>query len=273
MMISSHIQRWITGLLVLPVLILWLGWGGQPMFALLIALVCLVTQWEYFRMTLTGAGANSRLPLMTLGYATGLLVIWAAYLNTPMMIIILISLNFLTAGAISLSFYRSDPGILQAVSMQIQGTVYIPVMISSLIFLRNTGGISWIFFLLAIVFAGDIGAYYAGSYMGHRKLCPAVSPNKTVEGSAGGLMGNLLVGGIIKAFFFPSFPWKICIPMFLCIGFAGQMGDLFESALKRSVQIKDSGSILPGHGGMLDRIDALIFASPVALVFKDYFLN
>ena len=83
--------------------------------------------------------------------------------------------------------------------------VYIPVLIASLIHIRNTdAGILWIFFLLAIVFAGDIGAYYAGSYLGRHKLCPSVSPKKTIEGSIGGLCANLLIGGTIKAMFLPS---------------------------------------------------------------------
>jgi phosphatidate cytidylyltransferase len=273
MTLSSHAKRWLTGLTALPFLIFWLGWGTPPMFALLIALVCLLSLREYFQMAFSRNARDIYPPLMILGYATGLSILWAAYANSSAFILVIIAINFLLCGFFLLPRYKTDPAIVDAVAMQVQGMVYIPVLIAGLIRIRNSdAGILWIFFLLAIVFAGDIGAYYAGSYLGRHKLCPSVSPKKTIEGSIGGLCANLLIGGIIKAMFLPSLPWAACMVMFLLIGAAGQTGDLFESALKRSVQIKDSGTLLPGHGGMLDRIDALLFASPVALIFKEYIL-
>jgi len=272
-MISSHVKRWLTGLTALPFLIFWLGWGSPLMFALLIALVCLLSLREYFQMTFCRNARGNYPPLAILGYATGLSIIWAAYSDSAAFILVIIAINFLLSGFFLLPRFKTEPAIVDAVAIQIQGMVYIPVLIASLIRIRNTdAGILWIFFLLAIVFAGDIGAYYAGSYLGRHKLCPSVSPKKTIEGSIGGLCANLLVGGVIKAMFLPLLPWPACMVMFLLIGAAGQTGDLYESALKRSVQIKDSGTLLPGHGGMLDRIDALLFASPVALIFKEYIL-
>jgi phosphatidate cytidylyltransferase len=273
MTLSSHVKRWITGLSALPVLIIWLGWGSPPMFALLIALVCLLSMREYFQMALNKNAGGIYPPLTMLGYVLGVSIIWAAYSNSASFILAIITANFLLCGFFLLPRYKTDPSIVGAVAMQVQGMVYIPVLISGLVRIRNTeAGILWIFFLLAIVFAGDIGAYYAGSYLGRHKLCPSVSPNKTIEGSIGGLCANLLIGGIIKAMFLPALPWTASLAMFLLIGASGQIGDLYESALKRSVQIKDSGTLLPGHGGMLDRIDALLFASPVALFFKEYIL-
>lgn len=273
MTFSSHVQRWLTGLTALPFLIFWLGWGSPLMFALLIALVCLLSLREYFQMTFCRNARENYPPLTILGYATGLSIIWAAYSDSAAFILAIIAINFLLSGFFLLPRFKTEPAIVDAVAIQIQGMVYIPVLIASLIRIRNTdAGILWIFFLLAIVFAGDIGAYYAGSYLGRHKLCPSVSPKKTIEGSIGGLCANLLVGGVIKAMFLPSLPWAACMVMFLLIGAAGQTGDLYESALKRSVQIKDSGTLLPGHGGMLDRIDALLFASPVALIFKEFIL-
>jgi phosphatidate cytidylyltransferase len=103
--------------------------------------------------------------------------------------------------------------------------------------------------------------------LGRHKLSPAISPGKTVEGAIGGLAANLVVGAIGKTLFLPSLPWSLSILFFLAVGIAGQLGDLFESEMKRSSNIKDSSNILPGHGGILDRIDALLFACPVAYVF------
>jgi phosphatidate cytidylyltransferase len=271
MTLSSHAKRWITGLTALPFLIFWLGWGSPLMFALLIALVCLLSLREYFQMTLGGNAGGIFPPLAILGYAAGLFILWAAHGNSAAFILVIITINFLLCGVLLLLRFKTDATILSAVAMQIQGVVYIPILISCLIRIRNTDdGILWIFFLLAIVFAGDIGAYYAGTYLGRHKLCPSVSPNKTIEGAVGGLCANLLIGAVIKAIFLPGLSWPACLVMFLLIGAAGQTGDLYESALKRSVQIKDSGTLLPGHGGMLDRIDALLFASPVAFIFKAY---
>ena len=146
-----------------------------------------------------------------------------------------------------------------------------PYLLSFLILIRaGSSGMIWIFLLLAVIFAGDTSAYYVGSYLGRHKLSPAVSPGKTIEGSIGGLAANLVVGAIGKYFFLPEIPWGLCLLFFIAVGVAGQVGDLFESELKRSSGIKDSGGILPGHGGILDRIDALLFASPVAYIFVRY---
>ena len=270
---SSHVKRWLTGLSALPILILWLGWGGPLMFALLIVIVCILALREYFFMAFSRNSKDIYPPLAILGYTTGLSIICAAYSNSAAFILAIIAINFLLCAFLLLQRYKTDPSIVDAVAMQIQGMVYIPVLIAGLIRIRNTdAGVLWIFFLLSVVFAGDIGAYYTGSYLGCHKLCPLVSPNKTIEGSIGGLCANMLIGGVIKAMFLQSLPWVTCMVMFLLIGTAGQIGDLYESALKRSAQIKDSGTLLPGHGGMLDRIDALLFASPVALIFKEYIL-
>jgi phosphatidate cytidylyltransferase len=275
MTLSSHTQRWLTGLSALPILIFWLGWGSPLMFCLLIALVCLLSLREYYHMMFGPNGNDVNPQLTILGYTTGLSILFAAYSDSAAFILVIITLNFLLCSLFSLHRYKTDPTIADAVAVQIQGTVYIPVLICSLIQIRGTDqtGVLWIFFLLAIVFAGDIGAFYAGSYLGRHKLCPSVSPNKTIEGSIGGLCANLLTGGVIKALFLPTLSWPACMVMFLLIGTAGQIGDLYESVLKRSVQIKDSGTLLPGHGGILDRIDALLFASPVALIFKEFILK
>ncbi|MBW1753268.1 MAG: phosphatidate cytidylyltransferase, partial [Deltaproteobacteria bacterium] len=95
---------------------------------------------------------------------------------------------------------------------------------------------------------------------------------KTIEGSIGGLAANLAVGAGFKHFFLPLLPWGLSLVFFIAAGAAGQVGDLFESQLKRVGNRKDSGELLPGHGGILDRIDALLFAAPVAYFFKEYIL-
>jgi phosphatidate cytidylyltransferase len=115
---------------------------------------------------------------------------------------------------------------------------------------------------MGVIWAGDAAAYYAGRALGRHKLAPTISPNKTIEGSIAGLAGSILTGIVLGSWLLQR---QIAFLAFasLAAAIAGQLGDLAESALKRSSGVKDSSSLLPGHGGMLDRLDSLIFAAPV----------
>lgn len=131
--------------------------------------------------------------------------------------------------------------------------------------LEQPSGISWFAFLLAVVFAGDTMAYLFGMTVGKRKIMPNVSPKKTWEGSVGGIIGSVAAGLVC---WLVSFPELGLIPLLILAaiaGFVAQFGDFFESLLKRVADVKDSGKIMPGHGGVLDRIDGVLFASPVIL--------
>jgi len=143
-----------------------------------------------------------------------------------------------------------------------------------LIAVRSTpDGMIWIFFLCAVIFAGDTAALYIGSLWGRHKLSRSISPGKTIEGAVAGLAANLLVGMVGQALFLAELGWSGSLVFCAAAGFAGQIGDLFESELKRAANIKDSGFLLPGHGGVLDRIDALLFAAPVAFCYRMYILS
>jgi phosphatidate cytidylyltransferase len=117
--------------------------------------------------------------------------------------------------------------------------------------------------LTAITAGSDTGAFYTGSRLGKRKLCPNISPNKTVEGGMGGIAGGL-VAGIVFALIFPvAASWWLVAVLAVVLSVAGMMGDLVESVIKRGYQVKDSGTLLGGHGGVLDRVDSLLMAAPV----------
>jgi phosphatidate cytidylyltransferase len=265
-----HLKRWITGLSALPFLIYFIFKGGL-MFNLLLTVTCLFSLWEYFRIVFGTEGKAHFNIIVLWGVIVSLAIIWTAYFKGLESVLILVALNLLLTAFISLFQYKSNPMVMESIKKQIQGIIYIPLLLSLLIVIRNSPeGLTWIFFLLAIVFAGDISALYVGTLIGRHKLCPAVSPGKTVEGSLGGIAANLVIGGTAKILFLPQLPWGLSILFFLAIGVAGQVGDLFESELKRSSSVKDSGGILPGHGGFLDRVDALLFAAPVAYIFKMY---
>jgi phosphatidate cytidylyltransferase len=129
----------------------------------------------------------------------------------------------------------------------------------------------WLMFALLLSWAGDTVAMYVGKSIGRHKLAPVISPNKTWEGAYGSIAGAMLAGGIYAHYLIPSAPLTIAL-LFAAIGnIAGQLGDLFESMLKRRANIKDSGASLPGHGGWLDRIDSMLFTIPVIYVFVRLF--
>lgn len=121
----------------------------------------------------------------------------------------------------------------------------------------------WFFSLLLIVLSGDTFAYFFGKIWGKKKIMPAISPNKTFIGAAGGLLGSALAAICMGILFLSQFPLYLIIALSLVTGAISQLGDFFESLLKRVANVKDSGHIMPGHGGILDRVDGLLFGAPI----------
>ncbi len=119
-----------------------------------------------------------------------------------------------------------------------------------------------VFFVVLTTWAGDTGAYYVGTLFGRRKLTPTISPNKTVEGLIGGVACSVLTAFAARTWFLPALTTVDCAALGLLLADVGLAGDLAESAMKRSAGVKDSGGLLPGHGGMLDRLDSLLFTAP-----------
>lgn len=148
------------------------------------------------------------------------------------------------------------------------GLMYIPYLLGYLVLLRShPHGAKWILLIMFIVMSCDSAAYFIGSRFGKRKLYPEVSPKKSVEGALGGLAGSLLGVMLAKLLFFAEISFGDALFAALIIGTLGQIGDLFESLLKRSCGVKDSGTIFPGHGGVLDRLDSILFAAPAAYYY------
>jgi phosphatidate cytidylyltransferase len=143
------------------------------------------------------------------------------------------------------------------------GIFYIGFLLSHVILIRNQAdGRAWLLFLMITVWSGDIIALFSGTHFGKHKLYPKISPNKTYEGLLGAIAGSVIVGLLYAFFFLPYFNKGACILVAIGMGILGQLGDFTESMLKRSAQVKDSGSLFPGHGGVLDRIDSFLFSSP-----------
>jgi len=267
-----HLKRWLTAIVGIPLLVLIISFGGSLLFTLLIIVISWIALWEYFRIVASPNDGNAYRIIPPVAYITGVFILWAAYKQSPETIVAIIAFNLILCASVGVFCFEKDSNTPAIITRQVLGSVYIPLFLAYLILLRNVSlGSSWIFFLLAVIFAGDTGAYYVGSYFGRHKLCPAVSPKKTVEGALGGLAANLLIGALFKNYLMPNQSWWIVSLLFITMGVAGQVGDLFESQFKRVGGIKDSGTLLPGHGGILDRIDALLFAAPVVYYFELFF--
>lgn len=145
----------------------------------------------------------------------------------------------------------------------------LPGLATSILDLTN--GKYWFFMMLAVVFSGDTFAYIFGILWGNKKILPNISPKKTVMGSLGGIIGSNIAAVVCGYLWFDQVPWYVWIPLASATAVVAQLGDMFESMLKRVAQIKDSGRIMPGHGGILDRIDGVLFGAPVILLGAIFF--
>jgi len=267
-----HLKRWVTALSILP-LLFWVILKGGLAFCIFIGIVALISLWEYYRIVFNNSRKSIFSPITIIGLFAAPWMIYAAHSGQFYLVSWIVASNLLLVGLVSVFLFKNNPSVLEDATKQVLGIVYVPLLLTNIILIRDgREGAVWIFFLLFLVFFGDIGAFYAGSYLGKHKLCPAISPGKTIEGALGGLLAVIIIGLIFRFFFLPDLRLVYSILFFICVGIIGPFGDLFESTLKRVGGIKDSGFILPGHGGLLDRIDAVLFSLPVAYVFKEYFL-
>jgi phosphatidate cytidylyltransferase len=171
-------------------------------------------------------------------------------------------------------FFRKEAPIdLTSFGKVVLGLVYVGFLFAHLPLIRNLpSGAAWILILTAITAGSDVGAYYTGRYCGKKKLCPDVSPQKTREGMWGGLATAVVLSLIVALCMRPPLGIVSLVLLAVALSFIGVFGDLVESAIKRSAGVKDSGTILPGHGGVLDRLDSMMFAAPVLYYFLTWTL-
>lgn len=263
--LDAHQQRWVTGLAVTVPLIALLAVGPFWMVALVVGLASGAGLWELQRMLFQEPLPR---PWQALFLATGLLLPLGASLGgfTGLHLALIAAIFF---GLLALLLFSpADPSGLSRLARFALSWLYIPYLLSYVLLIgRLTEGTRWIFFILSVIAADDIAAFYCGRKFGRHKLYPAVSPKKTIEGSLGGLLASLAIGMLYSTVFLSDVSaWQILIVSGV-LGVAGQVGDLVESMIKRSSGRKDSSTLLPGHGGILDRLDSLLFAIPVTFFY------
>jgi phosphatidate cytidylyltransferase len=147
------------------------------------------------------------------------------------------------------------------------GIVYIGGLLAALPILHQSQGPAWVALVIALSFGNDTGAYFAGRTLGKHKLAPAISPGKTVEGAVGGLVASVLIAVAARGLFMTDLTWRDVVMIAVPCAILGPAGDLMESLIKRAAGAKDSGRLLPGHGGILDRIDALLFVGAYVCLY------
>lgn len=257
---SVQVRRWLTALglfgVVVPVVI----WGGPWLFLALTALVVVLCQVEYEKL----AGFSGSAGWMVMGVLVALSMPCAAMVGGEHGLLMALLGSLMLWMVLEVVLRKDLEGVLQDLGRRMLGYLYGALLPSYFVLLwRQQDGMHWIFLTMTITAVGDSAAYYTGSLRGRHKLLPRISPHKTVEGALAGLVGSAVGALAYAAVFFPSLVASKGVLLALLVGGAGQLGDLSESMLKRAAGLKDSSRLLPGHGGVLDRLDSLVFSAPV----------
>ena len=268
-----HLKRVLTGIIAFPILVFVIGFAPRWLFYFLIYIISILGLNEYYNVT------SSDQPKF---------VKWSSYIITLLLFLVIYMRQILLAPVVVIlwafvpmvffMFTRPSPDQKNTaeISKAVLGQIYIALPLAMFLYIDRfypVNGAMWIFFLLTVIFANDTGAFYFGKLFGRHKLYPLISPNKTWEGSIGGLLTSFFAAFVfLRIIIIHPVNIKIFL-LVLSLSVIGQIGDLLESMLKRNHGIKDSGNIIPGHGGILDRLDSILFSIPVLYVYLFIFVT
>jgi phosphatidate cytidylyltransferase len=271
-------RRLLVALVVLPALYLLIRYLPPMGFFLLVCVIVLIAQYEFYRLS----EAVSRPWMLSAGLAFGVLTVWSLYQTVTPPLLGGIASGRLMATTISglvislllcrLWLGRSLSTSLTESAVLIFGVLYIAWLLGHLVLLRGFDrGTDAILFVLLVTWVTDSAAYFGGRWLGRRPLAGRVSPSKTVEGAVAGLIGAAAAAALTGGWLLPSVTIGESLGLGLALGCLGQLGDLSESMFKRSAGVKDSGGWIPAHGGLLDKIDSLVFTAPAFYYYLVWF--
>mgnify|MGYP001426158080 CR=1 FL=1 len=256
-------------MIALPLLILLVLYAGASLFNGVICVLSALALHEFYAMGLP----ETRRGEAGLAVATGTLLTALVLFQAPALLISGVS-TLLVLGMMIVFLFRHQEitAVGRDLATVMLGWVYVPLLLLHVGLLRGLAeGRLWVFLVLVLVMLSDSAAYFVGRSFGRNKLYEAISPKKTIEGSLGGLAGGVLGLLLYKYLVFPELRLLDVVLLGACVGAFSQIGDLFESMLKRSFNVKDSGTLIPGHGGLLDRLDSLLFAFPLTYYYVIWF--
>jgi phosphatidate cytidylyltransferase len=253
---AAWVRRIVSAGLLVPTFVAAVLWGPPWVFTVLVLSVAALGQWEFTRM-FRRAGIAA---FPVLGLVGGLAVSGSFLVPEA----IPAALTAVVLAVLGAGLARRDSASWQPAAVTLVGICYVNLLLGHALWLRGLAdGLEWVLFLVAVTWAGETAAYALGSTLGRHQLAPQLSPRKTVEGAVAQLAAAAVAGALVHALLLPGRPAGEGVGLGLLLGAVGQVGDLVESLLKRSVGAKDSGLIIPGHGGILDRVDGLLFCTPV----------
>jgi len=261
--------RLATAAVAIPLLLLLILYGPGWSLALVVAAIAIVGVAEYATMAFQQRPAERVLTIVL-----GILVVAAAASEGEVHVLAAALSLSVAVGLVWTLFARPDfEQGMSDLGLALIGILYAGLLMPHFIWLRNLEAVDahdvrgplWVIFVLVIGMAGDTGGYMVGHALGRHKLAPRISPGKTIEGSVGIMLASLAGAVIAKLIFLPQRSWTEVLVLAFVMGVLGQLGDLSESIMKRTFGVKESGSLFPGHGGVLDRIDSLLF--PVTFLY------
>lgn len=262
-------RRIISALIALALVIPPIVYGGFWGISIIMMVVTAICVYEFAGLSRT----ERRVDLLVMELVTGLALYWS--------LLLLPDKAVLASGLIVVTvclFHLFRLKEVETAGPQLMGSLaaifYAPLLFASVPLIGQfPNGVKWLSFLMIVTWSGDTGAYFAGRRFGKTKLYPKVSPGKSVEGMIGGALAAILLTLGAKFTFFPELTWLHCLVLAPVADLAGVCGDLVESLFKRSAGVKDSGTIFPGHGGMLDRVDSLLFTAPTVYLWLAVFVG
>ena len=268
---SNLVARLLTAVVLVPVLVAAILWTNPLGVWAIVILATGIGLREYYNMTLATRPVSERAVGVVQGLALAASVYWLPSTALAPVLAAVTIFSFLYY----LFFYRDMDSVAARVAAMLSGSLYVGLLtfVALLKLSRSSTQGAWVLVVLTCTWFSDTGAYFAGRFIGPlwpKKLYESVSPKKTLIGGIGGLAGSFGALALAKAWYLPELSWLDCVLVSVPANLLGQMGDLCESMLKRSVGVKDSGALLPGHGGMLDRVDALLFSAPYVWVYTQY---
>ena len=266
--------RILTAIVFLPILFSVLWFGPPAWFAAMAGLAILLGLYEYYALTKSDG--------QILGMIAAAAILAAFYFHRHDLVLAILAALVIVELLMQLFSNANQDDfshVLADAAVRVFGVLYVVVLGGYIVALTMIESpiqklppkLLSLFFM--VVFAGDTGAYFTGRKLGRRKLAPRVSPGKTIEGLIGGLTGNVLAAVIAHYWFFPELKLEFAVPLAIVMGLLGATGDLCESMLKRGAKAKDAGKLIPGHGGLLDRLDSMLFNAPVLFYFSVIFLQ